>query len=79
VRRYYIFTGTDAETAERLARRFSGHSGRVGLIVSAKEAGAGDSDVAALTRHRSLEMIRRYGEAAEQRLCAPHKLKDVGL
>jgi site-specific recombinase XerC len=31
VRRYYISTGTDADTAERLAARFSGHSGPRGL------------------------------------------------
>src|SRR5262245_29666499 len=50
--------------------RFSGHSGRVGLIVASKEVGAADSDIAATTRHKSLQMIKRYGEAAEQRLRA---------
>ena len=79
VRRYYLSTGTDADTAERLAARFSGHSGRVGLIVASKEVGAADSDIAAMTRHKSLQMIKRYGEAAEQRLRAPHRLRGVGL
>ena len=79
VRRYYLSTGTDADTAERLAARFSGHSGRVGLIVASKEVGAADSDIAATTRHKSLQMIKRYGEAAEQRLRAPHRLRGVGL
>jgi len=78
VRRYYLST-TDADTAERLAARFSGHSGRVGLIVASKEVGAADSDIAATTRHKSLQMIERYGEAAEQRLRSPHRLRGVGL
>src|SRR5262245_25626577 len=60
--RYYEQTGTDRETARRLANRFSGHSGRVGFVVAAKEAGAADSDIAATTWHKSLEMIKRYGE-----------------
>jgi hypothetical protein len=34
---------------------------------------------AATTRHKSLAMIKRYGEAAEQRKRAPHQLKGVGL
>jgi hypothetical protein len=79
VRRYYLRTGTDAHTAERLAARFSGHSGRVGLIVASKDVGAADSDIAATTRHKSLQMIKRYGEAAEQRLRAPRRLRGVGL
>ena len=79
LRRYYVSTGTDDDVAERLARRFSGQSGRVGFVVAAKEAGAADSDVAATTRHKSLQMIKRYGEAAEQRRRAPHRLAGVGL
>lgn len=70
--RYYRSTGADDETARRLAARYSGHSGRVGFVVSAKEAGAADTAIAAMTRHRSLEMVRRYGEQAEQRRLAPH-------
>lgn len=77
--RYYLDTGTDAATAERLAGRYSGQSGRVGFVVAAKEAGAADSDIAATTRHRSLQMIKRYGEAADQRRRAPHRLPGVGL
>jgi hypothetical protein len=70
--RYYLAAGTDQATAARLAARYSGHSGRVGFVVASKEAGANDSDVAATTRHRSLEMIRRYGAAADQRQRATH-------
>jgi integrase len=77
--RYYRATGADEATAARLGGRFSGHSGRVGFVVACKEAGASDSDVAATTRHRSLEMIRRYGATADQRRRAPHRLPGVGL
>jgi integrase len=77
--RYYVSTGVDDEKARRLASRYSGHSGRVGFVVAAKEAGAADSDIASTTRHRSLQMIKRYGEAADQRRRAPHRLKGVGL
>jgi integrase len=77
--RYYAATGADQATAARLAGKFSGHSGRVGFVVASKEAGASDSDVAATTRHRSLEMIRRYGAAADHRRRAPHRLPGVGL
>jgi integrase len=77
--RYYELTGADRETARRLAKRFSGHSGRVGFVVAAKEAGAADSDIAATTRHKSLHMIKRYGETADQRRRAPHRLPGVGL
>jgi integrase len=34
--RYYELTGTDRETARRLAKRFSGHSGRVGFVVAGR-------------------------------------------
>jgi len=77
--RFYRSTGADNPTARRLAARYSGHSGRVGFVVAAKEGGAGDSDIASTTRHKSLQMIMRYGEAAEQRRRAPHRLPGVGL
>jgi hypothetical protein len=77
--RYYHRSGTDNTKARQLAARYSGHSGRVGFVVAAKEAGAADSDIAATTRHRSLQMIKRYGETAEQRLRAPHRLPGVGF
>jgi len=62
--------GRRSITAERLAG--------VGFV-AAKEAGAADTAIAATTRHKSLQMIKRYGEAADQRRCAPHQLKGVGL
>ncbi len=79
MRAHYMAQGTDPETAQRLANAFSGHSGRVGLVVAAKEAGAADTDIAATTGHRSLEMIRRYGEQAEQKRRAVHKIPGVGV
>jgi site-specific recombinase XerC len=77
--RYYESTGASPDKARRLASRFSGQSGRVGFVVAAKEAGAADTAIAATTRHKSLQMIKRYGESADQRRCAPHQLKGVGL
>jgi hypothetical protein len=77
--RYYEAMGTDRETPRRLAGRYSGHSGRVGFVVAAKEAGGADSDIAATTRHKRLQMIKRYGEAADQRRRAPQRLAEVGL
>jgi hypothetical protein len=47
--------------------------------LAAKKAGAADSDIAATTRHKSLHMIKRYGETADQRRRAPHRLPGVGL
>jgi hypothetical protein len=38
-----------------------------------------DTAIAATTRHKSLQMIKRYGVAADQRRCAPHQLKGVGF
>jgi hypothetical protein len=47
--------------------------------LAAKKAGAADSDIAATTRHTSLHMIKRYGETADQRRRASHRLPGVGL
>jgi hypothetical protein len=77
--RYYVGTGVSEDKAKRLATRFSGQSGRVGFVVAAKEAGAADTAIAATTRHKSLQMIKPYGETADQLKCAPHQLKGVGL
>jgi hypothetical protein len=79
IARYYRSTGVPPEKAERLAARFSGQSGRVDFVVAAKEAGGADTAIAATTRQKSLQMIKRYGEATDQRRCAPHQLKGVGL
>jgi hypothetical protein len=67
--RYYLSTGVSEEKAKRLATRFSRQSGRVGFVIAAKEAGAADTAIAATTRHKSLQMIKRYGRPAQ--VCAP--------
>lgn len=77
--RYYLSTGCDDETAKRLASQFSGHSGRVGFVVAAKSAGAADSDVMATSRHKSPQMVARYGEQANQLSRSAHKRRGVGL
>jgi hypothetical protein len=51
----------------------------LGSGVYLKELVTASSAAAATTRHKSLQMIKRYGEAAEQRLRAPHRLRGVGL
>ena len=43
--------------------RFGGHSLRRGFITSAARAGADPFRIAAQSRHRSLETVRRYVEA----------------
>lgn len=79
VRRYHMAHGADRETAERLAAAFSGHSGRIGFVTAAKNAGAADTDIAATTRHKGLAMIQRYGAQADQKRRAAHKLPGVGV
>jgi hypothetical protein len=61
------------------ARRFSGHSGRVGLYVSASEAGVPAQHIAALARHKSMAMALRYPRQAEVLCCAPHTRPGVGV
>jgi len=41
-------------------RRFAGHSLRAGLATSAAAGGATERDIMRQTRHRSVEMVRRY-------------------
>ena len=71
--------GHDVGDAVRQARRFSGHSGRVGLYVSASEAGVPAQHIAALARHKSLAMALRYTRQAELLRCAPHARVGVGV
>ena len=42
------------------ARAFAGHSLRAGLATSAAAGGATERDIMRQTRHRSLEMVRRF-------------------
>jgi integrase len=77
--RHFRRIGLSAETAEAQAEAFSGHSGRVGICVTATEAGVPHQHLAALVRHRSLAMVRRYAERADRIKCAPHRAPGVGV
>ena len=61
VRRYHVAIGEPESRAEEISKRYGGHSGRVGLIVAAKESGASDTSIAAVSRHTTLKMVKRYG------------------
>src|SRR5262245_42585778 len=51
----------------------SGHSGRVGLYTAASEAGIAIEAVAALVRHKSLNVAQKYARKANQLRRAPSK------
>ena len=72
-------SGLPREIALTCAAGFSAHSGRVGVCVSAAEAGVAPQHVAALVRHKSLAMARRYAERADQLKCSPHRVPGVGV
>lgn len=57
----------------------SGHSLIVGPAVTAAEHGATADEIATVTRHRSLEMPRRYAAKANQLRRSPFNRKGVGL
>ena len=77
--RSLIETGVPYAQAFTTAATFSGHSGRIGFVQTAKEAGAQDSAIATATRHAGPQMIGRYGARADQILTAPHRLPGVGI
>jgi hypothetical protein len=77
--RHFQRMGLPAEDAVAQAKLFSGHSGRVGMYVTASEAGVGLQPLAALARHASLAIARRYSEQADMLKCAPHKAPGVGV
>jgi hypothetical protein len=65
--------GASVESAQHTSTRFSGHSGRVGLYVSATEAGVPAQRIAALARHKSLCMVLRYAQRANLLTLSPHQ------
>lgn len=80
VHEHYLMMGDSIEDATKKAEKFSGHSGRVGFVVSATEAGVPPENIAKITRHRpGSAMVRRYGSAADQVKTSPHKEAGVGL
>lgn len=66
-------------TARTEGKRFSGHSLRVGVAVTAAEAGADPRQIAQLGRWKSMEMPARYARRAEEAKTSPHLLPGVGL
>jgi integrase len=79
IARHLRQAGATVDEAARHARRFTGHSGRVGLYVSASEAGVPAQHIAALARHRSMAVALRYTRQAELLRCAPHARPGVGV
>jgi hypothetical protein len=79
IARHLTRIGTPAEEAVVTTRRFCGHSGRVGLYVSASEAGVPAQHVAALARHKSMTMVLRYAQRAQMLRCSPHAWPSVGV
>jgi hypothetical protein len=77
--RYFRRAGLAPAVTEARAAAFSSHSGRVGICVTATEAGVPHQHLAALVRHRSLAMVRRYAERADRLKCAPHHTPGVGV
>ena len=87
MRRHYtaemIGEGLDKKAAreegERKAKGFTGHSGRVGVVVTAKEKGVADTSIMSLTRHKSTSMIAHYGKKEAKGLLSPLNTEGVGL
>lgn len=79
IQRHFERQGVDPALAQKEAAKFSAHSLRVGFIVAAAEGGADVRAIAAVSRHRSLQMVQRYARSAEQLRTAPHRLPGVGL
>ena len=72
VARHLVGGGVTTTAAQVEAGRFSGHSGRVGLYVSATEAGVPAQHIAALARHKSMAIVLRYAQQADLLACSPH-------
>jgi hypothetical protein len=65
--------GYTPEAAAKEAAKYSGHSGRVGMYTAASEAGVDIDAVAALARHKSLNVAQKYARNADQLKRAPSK------
>jgi integrase len=71
IARYLEVSGYTREAANAEAGKYSGHSGRVGMYTAASEAGIAIEAVAALARHKSLNVAQRYARKADQLKRAP--------
>lgn len=60
------------------AAKVSGHALRVGFAVTAAEAGATAEEIATVTRHRSMEMPRRYSAKADAVRRSPFSRQGIG-
>jgi len=79
VRAYFLGLGQPAVVAEREARKFSGHSMRVGLAVSAADAGADIRQIQAALGHATPAMSSRYAKKADQSRNSVLRLGGVAL
>ncbi|MFY0613154.1 MAG: hypothetical protein JXQ99_16605 [Hyphomicrobiaceae bacterium] len=79
VYRHYLRNGSTPEQAAAIAKDFSGHSLRVGFIVTCKEAGVSDSDIMAISRHMEVSMIVRYSKTATLKRRSPHRNSGVRI
>jgi integrase len=71
--RYLEGSGYTRDAASAEAAKFSGHSGRVGMYKEASEAGIAIDAVAALARHKSLNVAQKYARKADQLKRAPSR------
>ena len=61
VERYYRRIGEPAASAAELAKGYSGHSGRVGFVVSAAEAHASDTASRLTSASRAAHRLKGVG------------------
>jgi hypothetical protein len=73
IARYLETCGYTREAAKAEAAKYSGHSGRVGMYAAASEASIAIEAVAALARHKSLNVAQKYARKADQLKRAPSK------
>lgn len=71
--------GVPTTLARDDGRRYSGHSLRVGVAVTAAEAGASAREIGQLGRWSSMEMPARYARRAEHAKTSVHLRPGVGL
>jgi integrase len=65
IARYLQACGYTPDAAATAAAKYSGHSGRVGMYTAASEAGIPIEAVAALARHKSLNVAPKYARKAD--------------
>ena len=76
---YHVRQGVPLATAQAEADKFSGHSLRVGFATTPAESGADLGAIFSVTRHKTMEVPRRYAQRADQLKASPYNLAGVGL